>query len=409
MQKWKTTFAIIYAGQAFSIVGSSAVQFAVIWWLTVLTGSAITLTMATIVSFLPGLLIGPFAGVWIDRHNRRITMMLADGFVALSTVVLAVAFLITPTPPLWFIYVILFARGVGSTFHSPAMQAAIPTLVPAEMLTKAGGWGNMINSLSYIAGPALGALLIATIPMAGIMLFDIGGAVFAIGSLLFVRIPDIEQTVETPHIFTDMKRGFSAMRGNRPLMTLFIPSVVFTVLYMPLSALFPLMVFKYFGGTAWHNSLVEVAFAGGLLAVSLIMGIWGGTRRRFLMISASHLIIGLATAFSGLLPPGGFIIFVVLSFIMGGSGTLFNVPFTAYMQETIAPDVMGKVFAFMFTAMSAAMPVGLVLAGPLSEHIGVHNWFLLSGIAMLINGIYCLAATRKYDRQPAPEALESES
>lgn len=191
MNNWKKQFITIYLGQAFSILGSAAVQFAVIWWLTIQTESAITLTIASIVSFLPNMLIGPFAGVWIDRYNRRRVIIAADGLVALSSVILGAAFLIMQSPPVWFIYMILFLRGVGNTFHAPAMQAAIPTLVPADMLTKAGGWGNMIQSVSTMLGPVLGAALMAFMHISAIMLVDILGAVFAIICLMFVKIPDI--------------------------------------------------------------------------------------------------------------------------------------------------------------------------------------------------------------------------
>lgn len=108
------------------------VQFAVIWWLTIQTESAITLTVASIVSFLPNMLIGPFAGVWIDRYNRRTVMIAADGLVALSSVLLGPLLLLNA--PVWFIYIACLFAGLGNTFHGPAMQAAIPMLVPPEML-----------------------------------------------------------------------------------------------------------------------------------------------------------------------------------------------------------------------------------------------------------------------------------
>jgi DHA3 family macrolide efflux protein-like MFS transporter len=148
-------------------------------------------------------------------------MIAADGLVALTSMVLGVVFWVTATPPVWFIYLILFLRGIGNTFHSPAIQAAIPMLVPAEMLTKAGGWGNLINSLSNMFGPVLGAAFIAAFPIASIMLVDKFGALFAIFYLLFVSIPDIPQNEEKPHLLSDMRQGFSAMRGNKPLMAIF--------------------------------------------------------------------------------------------------------------------------------------------------------------------------------------------
>ena len=148
IENWIKQFAIIYAGQAFSILGSAAVQFAIIWWLTIQTESAITLTIASVVAFLPNMLIGPFAGVWIDRYNRRSVMIAADGLVAVSSIILGAAFLLLQTPPIWFIYIVLFIRGLGNTFHGPAMQAAIPMFVPTDMLTKAGGLRSLINSCS---------------------------------------------------------------------------------------------------------------------------------------------------------------------------------------------------------------------------------------------------------------------
>lgn len=164
-KNWKKQFALIYAGQAFSLLGSAAVQFAVIWWLTIQTESAMTLAMASIVAFIPTMVLGPFAGVWIDRYNRRSVMIAADCLVALSSLILGIVFLVVETPPIWFIYCILFVRGLGNTFHGPAMQATIPMLVPVEMLTKAGGWGSFVNSASAMLGPVLGAALMAFLPL----------------------------------------------------------------------------------------------------------------------------------------------------------------------------------------------------------------------------------------------------
>lgn len=394
---WKKTFIIIYTGQAFSLLGSAAVQFSIIWWLTARTESAITLTLATIMSFLPNILFGPFAGVWIDRCNRRTVMMAADGLVALSSAALGISFWIYDTPPLWLVFFILFVRGVGSTFHSPAMQAAIPMFVPTEMLTKAGGWGNLIVSLSTMAGPALGAALMAALPLAWIMLVDIAGAVFAILCLLAISLPDIPRNVEQIHLLSDIRQGFCAMRSNRPLMAVFFPILFASMLYMPLGSLFPLLVRTHYMGEAGHNAVVEFAFSGGLLLSSFIVGMWGSSKRRFLMISMSISVLGAAAFAGGLLPADGFWLFVICCFIMGASGTFFNVPLMSYIQESVAPEMMGKVFSLLTTAMMLSTPFGLLIAGPVSEAAGVHRWFAGSGLLMVLTGIACLLATRRYD------------
>ena len=407
MNKWKKQFAIIYAGQAFSLLGSAAVQFAVIWWLTVQTGSAITLTVASIISFLPNLLLGPFAGVWIDRYNRGKVIIAADGLVALSSVILGAAFLIMDIPPVWFIYTVLFLRGLGNTFHSPAIQSAIPLLVPAEMLTKAGGWGNLVSSISNMLGPVLGAALMGVFSIASIMLVDISGAIFAIVCLLFVKIPDVPQSAEKPNFCEDFRQGISAMKKNKPLMAVLPSYLLATIIYMPLGALFPLFVYNYFGGNAWHNSVVEFVFASGLLVSSLIMGVWGGLRKRFLMISLAIGLQGTAILVSGALPQSGLWAFVVCAFFMAAAGTIFNVPYMAYIQESTPPEVMGKVFSLLMTAMTVAMPIGLLVAGPAVEAVGVDTWFFWSGVAMIGAAILCGVLTRKYDQISAQtEVLE---
>ena len=407
MNKWKKQFAIIYAGQAFSLLGSAAVQFAVIWWLTVQTGSAITLTVASIISFLPNLLLGPFAGVWIDRYNRGKVMIAADGLVALSSVILGAAFLIMDIPPVWFIYTVLFLRGLGNTFHSPAIQSAIPLLVPAEMLTKAGGWGNLVSSISNMLGPVLGAALMGVFSIASIMLVDISGAIFAIVCLLFVKIPDVPQSAEKPNFCEDFRQGISAMKKNKPLMAVLPSYLLATIIYMPLGALFPLFVYNYFGGNAWHNSVVEFVFASGLLVSSLIMGVWGGLRKRFLIISLAIGLQGTAILVSGALPQSGLWAFVVCAFFMAAAGTIFNVPYMAYIQESTPPEVMGKVFSLLMTAMTVAMPIGLLVAGPAVEAVGVDTWFFWSGVAMIGAAILCGVLTRKYDQISAQtEVLE---
>lgn len=198
-----------------------------------------------------------------------------------------------------------------------------------------------------------------------------------------------------------MKQGFGAMRANKPLMAMFIPMVLVNVLYMPLGALFPLLVRTHFMGGAWHNSMAEFAFAGGLLVSSAAIGVFGGMKKRFLMASLAIALLGAMSLVSGALPPDGFWLFIVCCFFMGCSGTFFNVPVMAYTQETIAPEMMGKVFSLLMTAMTLSMPAGLLVAGPVSEVIGVNTWFFWSGAALIATGILSRLLTRRYDAKTA--------
>ena len=115
------------------------------------------------------------------------------------------------------------------------------------------------------------------------------------------------------------------------------------------------------------------------------------------MISSAIVVLGSAAAVGGLLPPEGFWGFVICCFVMGASGTFFNVPLMAYIQETVAPEMMGKVFSVLTAAMTLASPIGLIFAGPLSEWIGVDRCFAWSGVLMGVIGIVCFFSTRAYD------------
>lgn len=395
-ENWRKYFIIIYTGQAFSILGSAAVQFAIIWWLTVQTESAIVLSIASIIGFIPNITIGPFAGVWIDRYNRRTVMILADGMIALSTMLLAIVFLFIEMPPVWFVYLILFLRGVGSAFHEPALQAAIPTLVPQEMLIKTGGWGNSISSISNMLGPVLGAILIENFPFSAVALVDILGAIVAITSLFFVKIPNVKQDDENKiSLLYDMRMGFKEIRRNKPLVAIIVPIVFCYLIYMPVGSLYPLLVRVHFGGSAWHNGIAEFAFASGLLISSVFLGIWGKVKQRFYIISIAISTFGLVSTLSGILPSTAFYIFAFCAFVMGFSGTLINVPFITYVQETTPPQTLGKVLSLIMSLISLTMPVGLLVAGPVSEKVGVEIWFRYSGILQIIIGIGCIVITKK--------------
>lgn len=397
-QNWKSNFFRIYIGQAFSLLSSSAVQFAIIWWITVETGSAIALTIALLVGLLPQAVIGLFACVWIDRYNRKYIMIIADLCVAVSSMILFLSFTLG-YQSLIVVYVVLFLRALGETFHKPALQASIPMLVPKSELTKAGGFGQMINSSTTIIGPMLGALMmsITTLPFA--MLIDLVGAFMAILTLLTVSFPKQIKVHTKKSILSDLQEGFSAVKSNKVLLRLSIPMLIATIIFVPIGTLLPLMVKAFFNGTAWHNGIVQTIFSLGMLLSAGIIGVTGGMKRQFLMIALSTSLLGLSALLGGFLPSNLFWLFCILVMIMGGCGMGFNIPFTAYLQRSIPSENLGKVLSLVTSVMSFAAPVGMFVAGPISQAIGIGNWMIFSGLLMIVNGFISYLLTRTYDKE----------
>ena len=161
---WKRKFFTIAIGQMASLIGSSAVQFALIWWIASETGSAIMMGLSGLVAFLPMTFLSPAAGIAADRYQRKHICIAADLFIGLVAAAFAVLLWIYDMP-VWTALVILGLRSVGSTFHQPAIQALIPQIVPAGELTKVGGWNQLLASGSFLLGPALGAALYAAFPL----------------------------------------------------------------------------------------------------------------------------------------------------------------------------------------------------------------------------------------------------
>jgi MFS transporter, DHA3 family, macrolide efflux protein len=394
---WRRPFFTLYIGQAFSLLSSSAVQFAIIWWITVRTGSAIALTVASLVGLLPQVLIGPFAGVLIDRYNRKSVMIVADLAVAVASFALGLSFFFG-APRLAFIYVILLIRALGETFHKPALQAAIPQLVPEGELPKAGGLGQFVSALCSMAGPMLGAFLAGFVPMQYVMLLDIGGAVLAVLALSGVKLPRQPGAADLkPAFIKELNAGFMAIKENKALVRATIPVFLTGMVFMPLGSLLPLMVREYFRGEAWQGGLVQTVFSIGMLASALVIGIFGGSKKPFAMISLSSLLLGVCSFIGGFLPQGAFWAFCAVVFVIGATGMMGNIPYMAYIQKSVKAENLGKVISFVTSLVSLGIPLGLFVAGPIAERVGVGRWMVGAGALMSIIGIGSYFMTRGFD------------
>jgi DHA3 family macrolide efflux protein-like MFS transporter len=394
---WKRDYFTILGGQAVSLITSGALQMALIFTITDRTDSALMLSVASLAGFLPYAVLGPFIGVLVDRHSRKAVMILADLAIAAAGGVLAVTALLT-TLEIWMIMAALFARSLGAAFHSPALGAATPLIVPADMLVKYGGYSQSLQSLSYIVSPALGALLYAAWDMSAIIALDVGGAVIASVAVALVHIPKPgKQDAGQGHFLAEMKQGFAVLKRHKGLTALLLVGSAYLLVYMPINALYPLISLGHFGGTPMHASVAEMAFAVGMVAGGFILGLWGGFKRRTVTIFSSILLMGAALAVSGLLPPGGFVAFAVCCLAMGFSAPFYSAVQTALFQRMIEPQYLGRVFSLTGSVMSLVIPLGLLASGLLADRIGVPLWFLISGA--LIAGISTLVLALKPIRQ----------
>jgi len=392
LKNWRVPFFTIWAGQAVSLLGSQLVQFALIWWLTKTTGSATVLATATLVGLLPQVILGPVSGALVDRWNRRMIMIVADSVIALATVALAILFL-TGNVQFWYVYLLMFVRGAAGGFHWPAMQASTSLMVPKEHLSRIQGFNQMLYGALNIASAPLGALLLELIPMQGILAIDVGTALLAITPLFFIAVPQPERAdlpangENKPSVWQDMVAGFHYIMGWPGLIMIGIMAAMINFLLTPASSLMPIFVTQHFKGGAFQLAGLESAWGIGVVIGGILLGIWGGFKRRILTSLVGLIILGIAVTMMGLLPSWAFYLAIAMMFVIGFANPFTNGPLFAVMQSSVAPEMQGRVFTLIASVAAAMSPLGLIIAGPMADRFGVQTWYMAAGLVTLFMGV----------------------
>lgn len=388
---WKRNFFTIWTGQALSQLSSSVLQFAIVWYLTDQTGSAMVLTIAMMMGFLPQGILGLFIGVFIDRFNRKRIMILSDLFIAAASFTMVIAGFLGSLQ-IELILVVLLLRSIGSAFHAPCLQAVTPQIVPADQLTRCSGYSQALESVSQILSPVIAAVLYQMWSLSGIISLDVIGALVAVFTLGITVIPELHQEENRGkiHIFREAKEGFQVLRTRKGMLGLVLIGSLYTVALMPTSALFPLMSMSYFQGTSAHASIVEVIFSVGLLCGSLVLSRWGGTKNRIYTIVGSFLLMSFSLFVSGMLRPDGFLLFVVCAWLMGVSGPFYWGMYTPLLQSNFEAEYLGRVLSLASSMRLLSGPLGLSISGVFATRYGVEKWFLVAGGVVLFAAALCL-------------------
>lgn len=300
-KNWKKEFYTLWSGQAFSVLSSSILQMALIWHLTATTQSAFVLSMASLAGFLPNAVLGMVAGTFVDRVNRKIVLMVADLFIAFVSLILVFASWNSELP-MWLIIAVLAIRSVGTAFHTPAISAVTPLIVPTKELTKCAGYTQSLQTVGYMVGTAFAGVLYPIWSISNMVFLDVIGALIAMCTVIAIKIPDLEKS-ELPKVKTsfwqEMKLGYVELRQAKGVFALVWIAAAFTILYSPINALFPLMSLDYFSGTTFQASLTEIAFSIGMLVGGIILGTFGGIKNRGIGITFSIALIGVFISLLG--------------------------------------------------------------------------------------------------------------
>lgn len=396
--RWKRDVLVFLGGQTVSSLGSMIVAYAVMWHLTVETGSAAVLTLSVAAGMLPQAVVSVFGGVWADRHSRKLLIIGADSTIAAATLVLALLML-TGAGDLWMIFVAMAVRSALAGIQGPAVNAMLPQIVPAEHLMRVNGVQQTIQSGMMLFAPAVAAGIYASTDIVAVFFIDVVTAVAGVLLLLLVPVARVARATgssEPVSYFGDLAAGVRYVRGNASVRWVMVLVAVVMFMAGAPAHLTPLMITRSFGEEVWMLGVNELFWSVGMLVGGAMMAAFGPKvkRRMRLMVAAS---IGVGVLVVGLGVSTDFWMFSVAGLVICILFQTLLVPAMTVLQEQVDDSMRGRVFGFYGIVMSVAMPVSMIVFGPLADRFAVESVMVLAGVLLLVCvlGMLAVGAARR--------------
>lgn len=365
------------------------VQFVIIWWVTIVTPKDLVpsyLTAASIAGFAPMILVIPFAGVLVDRLNRKSLIGVVDLLQALATVVLILLFW-SGMASFWYVLVILAFRSVCQAFHSPAVTAIVPLMVPRGKLGRINGLSYLLTGVITLLGPAVAGVLLVFMSVDQVLWVDPATFAVAIVPLLLIKIPSVRMSEQKSSFRKDFVEGLSFIRRKRGLLPVVMLATLLNFLFMPLMVLMSYFVkYDHLGGVGEY-AFIMIVLQVGMFAGGLLMTVMSDIKRKMAVIAVSILAAYAGYALTALTPTGWFWFMAVGVFILDFCIAPANVLLRTILQVAIPAEMQGRVNSVLTSLASAASPFGMILAGTVVGYTGTVNLFLgcaAAGAAVLL-------------------------
>ncbi|MFW9778426.1 MAG: MFS transporter [Candidatus Heimdallarchaeota archaeon] len=373
-------YIFFLVGQMVSLLGSSVVQFAIIWWITLETNSEAFLALAALAGFGPTIVLTPIAGVFVDRWSRKKVIATVDFIQALVTVVLIYLFMVGQAD-VWIVLAVTAIRAVFQAFHGPAVQAITPLLVPKDKLSRLNGIQYLANGLIYLIGPVVGALLLEYWLLYEVLWLDAITFVFAVVPTIIISIPSVIDSAkkEKTPFRAELSEGMDFIRKKRGLLALLSVFTAANFFVTPLFILLPLYVTKVHLGGPGDLALMMAAQQAGLILGALLMSSWKGFSNNAYGVGVGIFSMYIGLFIIALTPFQLFLVAYIGMFIGGFMLPVANVSSQTIWQSVVPPEKLGRVFSVRITIAQITAPLAMIVTGAIAGAIGIINFFLLSG------------------------------
>lgn len=404
---WTWNFFLLWQGQLVSSFGDIIYSIALGFWIFAKTGSTALMGTLMAVSMLPRILISPFAGVWVDRSDRKQIIVWMDLIRGIIVSLVGIAAL-TNHIEIWMVFAVGILLGICAAFFNPAVGSVIPDIVPRSKLTQANSTFGMINSGTNILGNPIGGFVYQLLGAPVMFLFDGISYIFSAATEVFIKVPPLEKKENQPHFFDDMKQGFKFMWSFAGLRNVIMIAAVLNffantamVLMMPF--------FQVTEGLGPGKYGISIAFfTGGAFSGMLLtsaLNIQAKYRYGIFMLTAM-----LSSICFTLFPLNtNLYAIILLLFFAGAFNAILNVLFQASIQLAVPAEMRGKVFSMMNALLMGLSPIGMALGGIVAEFIPIKYVISLCfGISLLafIPFIFMKGFKRFINYDPALQTLE---
>lgn len=394
MQGWKTKTILFLASQGITLFGSSIVQFALVWYITLQSSSGVWVSALTICAFVPQFLVSFVSGALSDRCNKKYLIIASDAVIAAATLVLAllVPRLTSDSSVFYALLVVSIVRSAGSGVQIPAVASMIPLLVPAEHLMRFNGLNAALTSLVQFASPFAAGAFLTLSSLRSTLLLDVGTAVVGISLLAFLLIPHEKKQTGKTSLFQDVKQGAVYALQNRWVGKMLMVHGLFIFLAVPAGFLATLFVTRYYQESYAYMTIVEVVGFAGMSLGGVLMSTWGGFKNQVTSFLAGMSAFGILAIGMGLID--SFIVYLALMAMYGIALTMVQTATMTLLQQRTDTSMQGRIFAFLNIMYSGALPLGMALFGPLSDVVSMRVLMVLSGVLLML-----LVLKLRFDRQ----------
>ena len=387
--KSSAAIGLFLGAQTISLLGSLVVQFAIVWYVTIVTESATMLAVSAISGFLPQLAVSMFAGVWIDKYDRKKVIIAADVLTALVTTGLAVLFYFHKET-MGVIFLVLVVRALATGVQMPAVNALIPQIVGKENLMRINGINSALNSGMMLIAPLLGGVLLNYLPFTALLFSDIITAVVGVSLLMWLKVapfkPDDKMALSTGQwlksTYLSVRQGWRYLRENSLIFRVLFFQFVILFLISPSAFLNPLLVSQTFGKDIDLLSYAEAVYSLGMVIGGVVVIGLNKTKYKLQIMLAAAALYGLFMI--GLGRADTFVLYLWINLMAGVTVPCYNTPVTTLIQEKVTVPFQGRIFGFLQFVTAAALPLGIIFFSQFANLYGVGRIFVVNGVACLL-------------------------